>query len=60
MGADVTDLNDFRRETALQCLLVFLESPGDRADKVRAAVAYADELIAQLAEPINHDRSRGR
>lgn len=47
----MTDLNDYRREVALQCLLVFLESPGDRRDKVRAAVAYADELIEALAAP---------
>ncbi len=44
----VTEDEAFRREVALQCLLVFLESPGDRADKIRAAVHYADELVAAL------------
>jgi hypothetical protein len=42
------DLEAFRRETALQCLLVFLESPGAREDKVRAAVGYANLLVEEL------------
>lgn len=38
----------FRRDAALQCLLVFLESPGEREDKVRAAVDYATQLTEAL------------
>lgn len=38
----------FRREAALQCLLVFLESPGERESKVAAAVEYATQLTAAL------------
>jgi len=39
----------FRRQAALECLLVFLESPGAREDKVRAAVDYATQLTNALA-----------
>lgn len=38
----------FRREAALQCLLVFLECAGDREDKVKAAVEYATLLTYEL------------
>lgn len=38
----------FRREAALQCLLVFLECAGDREDKVKAAVEYATLLTDEL------------
>ncbi len=47
-GARWTDQEAFRRDAALRCLLEFLESPGERRDKVRAAVAYADELVFAL------------
>lgn len=40
--------SDFRREAALQCLLVFLKSPGERESKVKAAVEYANLLVAEL------------
>jgi len=43
--------DDFRRDFAARVLLVMLESGGDKADKVRAAVEYADRLIAELARP---------
>lgn len=45
----MTDDESFRRDAALQCLLVFLESPGRREDKVTAAVEYATLLTKQLA-----------
>lgn len=39
----------FRRDAALQCLLVFLETTGsDKERKVTAAVEYASLLTAKL------------
>lgn len=43
-----TDREAFRREAALQCLLVLLESPGERSAKVRASVKYATQLVDEL------------
>lgn len=38
----------FRRDFAAQALLVMLDFPGDRSDKVRAAVQYAIALVEEL------------
>lgn len=47
--------DEFRRDFASRALLVMLESPGDKHDKVRAAVAYADLLLAELAREPGSD-----
>lgn len=47
---DAGDTERFRRETAQRCLLEFMDTPGDAEDKVRAAVKYADLLVAELAK----------
>jgi hypothetical protein len=44
------DREMFRRDAALQCLLVFLDNGGDKDAKVAASVEYADKLTAQLDE----------
>lgn len=44
----MSDVREFRREAALQCLLVFLESGGEREAKVSAAVSYASMLVDEL------------
>jgi hypothetical protein len=43
-----TEREVFRRAFAADALLTMLESPGDKHDKVRAAVTYANLLIAEL------------
>lgn len=50
---DASDREMFRRDAALQCLLVFLDDPGefgrtDKERKVAAAVEYATLLTAKL------------
>lgn len=56
MGSDT-----FRRQAALECLLVFLESPGAREDKVRAAVEYAVLLDEEIdrADQVIYERQLG-
>ncbi len=39
---------EFRRDTALQALLVMLESGGERESKIKAAVEYATLLCDEL------------
>jgi hypothetical protein len=41
----------FRRKFAAEALLTMLENGGNRDDKVRAAIAYADALVAALDQP---------
>lgn len=44
----------FRQRAALDALLLFLETSGERGDKVQAAVEYASRLVAEL------ERTRGQ
>lgn len=49
----------FRNQFAADALLAMIDTPGDKHDKVRAAVDYADLLVAELYARAEQRRRQG-